>query len=152
MSDRLEIELHNKQQAWAVIQSQLFPFLATVLQGGSRWVLTIARRKRTSKQNKRYWGNGVLAQVAAQAVVNGRQFSAETWHEQFKRQFIGVEELPNGEVIGKSSTGLDTVEFSAFCDQVEAYAATYLGVTFYDLAPKPQVAANDRRYAERRAA
>lgn len=136
MSESLSIELHNRQQAWVVINGQLFPFLANVLQGGGRWVLTVGRRKRTGKQNRRYWSGGVLAQVAAQAVVNGRQFSAEVWHEQFKRQFIGLEELPNGEVIGKSSTGLDTAEFSAFCDQVEAFAATELGVTFYDLAPR----------------
>jgi hypothetical protein len=99
-------------------------------------VLTVARRKRTSRQNRRYWGKGVLAQIAGQAVVNGRQFDAEVWHEQFKRMFLGVIELPNGDVIGKSSTGLSTAEFSTFCDQVEAYAASELGVTFYDLAPR----------------
>ena len=136
MSDSLSIDLHNRAQAWVAINQQLFPFLKTVLQGSGRWVLTVARRKRTSKQNKRYWGKGVLAQIAEQAVVNGRQYPAEVWHEQFKRQFIGVIELPNGQLIGKSSTELDTAEFSAFCDQVEAWAATELGVTFYDLAPR----------------
>lgn len=135
VSESLTIELHNKQQAWAAIKAQAFPFLAQVLQGGGRWVLSITRRKRTAAQNRRYWGGGVLAQIAAQATVGGKLFSAEVWHEQFKRQFIGVIELPNGEVIGKSSTDLDTAQFSAFCDQVEAYAATELGVTFYDLQP-----------------
>lgn len=137
MTDRLELELHSRPQAWAVIQSQLFPFLKNVLQGGGRWVLTVARRKRTSKQNKRYWGGGVLAQISEQVVINGKQYSAETWHEQFKRQFIGVVELPNGDFVGKSSTELDTAEFSLFCDQVEAYAASELGVTFYDLPDRP---------------
>jgi hypothetical protein len=131
----LIIELHNRQQAWAAIREQLFPFLADVLQTGGRWVLKVSRRKRSVAQNRRYWGQGVLAQVAAQATVGGRLYPAETWHEQFKRQFIGVIELPNGEVIGKSSTELDTAEFCIFCDQVEAYAATELGVTFYDLEP-----------------
>lgn len=133
MAETLTIELHNRSQAWAAIKAQLFPFLAQVLQGGHRWVLTISRRKRTKPQNRRYWGQGVLAQIAAQAAVNGRLFPAEVWHEQFKRQFIGVIELPSGEVIGKSSTELDTAQFSEFCGQVEAYAATELGVTFYDL-------------------
>lgn len=136
MSDSLSVELYSRQQAWVAIQQQLFPFLKTVLQGGGRWVLTVARRKRTSSQNRRYWGQGVLAQIAAQAVVNGRMYPAEVWHEQYKRMFIGVEQLPNGQVIGKSSAGMTTAEFSAFCDQVEAYAATQLGVTFYDLAPR----------------
>jgi hypothetical protein len=133
MSETLTIELHNRQQAWAAIKDQLFPFLAAVLQGGHRWVLTVGKRKRTAPQNKRYWGKGVLAQIAAQAAPNGRLYSAETWHEQFKRQFIGVIELPSGEVIGKSSTDLSTTEFSDFCSQVEAYAAGELGVTFYEL-------------------
>lgn len=133
MTERLEFELHNRQQAWLAVKGQLFPFLANVLQGGGRWVLTVTRRKRTQPQNRRYWGNGVLAQIAAQAVVNGKQYSAETWHEMFKRLFIGVDELPNGEVNGKSSTKLTTAEFSEFCTKVEAYAASELGVTFYDL-------------------
>lgn len=136
MAEGLTVELHTRQQAWAVIKSQVFPFLAQVLQGGHRWVLTISKRKRTVPQNRRYWGRGVLAQVAEQAVMGGRLYSAEAWHEVFKRQFIGIEELPCGQIQGKSSTNLTTEQFSEFCAQVEAYAATELGVTFYDLEDK----------------
>ena len=135
VAESLVIELHNRPQAWAAIKAQLFPFLAQVMQGGHRWVLTVAKRKRTPPQNRRYWGKGVLSQIAAQAVVNGRLYEAEVWHEQFKRQFIGVIELPSGQVIGASSTKLSTSEFSDFCSAVEAYAATELGVTFYELEP-----------------
>jgi len=135
MAESLTIDLHNRQQAWVAIKAQLYPFLANVLQGGGRWVLTVSRMKRTKKQNRRYWGNGVLAQISAQAVVNGKMFSAAVWHEQFKRQFIGVIELPDGSVIGESSTKLTTAEFCAFSDMVEAYAACELGVTFFDLRP-----------------
>lgn len=135
MTDRLEIDLFNRPQAWAAIKAQAFPFLANVLQGGATWVLTIARKKRTAAQNRRYWGRGVLAQIAEQAAVNGRLYPAEVWHEQLKRMFIGVIELPSGEVIGKSSTSLSTKEFCDFCDEVEAYAATELGVRFVDLEP-----------------
>jgi len=129
----LTIDLFNRQQAWAAIKNQLYPFLAESLQSGSVWVLEVKKRKRTGKQNRRYWGSGVLAQIAAQACVNGKLYSAEVWHEQFKRQFIGVIDLPSGEVIGQSSTELTTAEFCEFCDKVEAYACTDLGVTFYDL-------------------
>jgi hypothetical protein len=129
----LTLELFNRQQAYAAIKDQLYPFLTRWLQNGTRLVLTIGLRKRTAKQNSRYWGKGVLAQIAAQATVNGRLFSAESWHELLKRRFIGVIDLPNGQVIGKSSTALTTAEFSLFCTEVEAYAATSLGVTFYDL-------------------
>lgn len=132
MAESLHIDLYNRPQAWAAIKGQLFPFLAQVLQGGHRWVLTVGKRKRTVPQNRRYWGKGVLAQIAAQATVNGRLYPAEVWHEQFKRMFIGVIELPNGQVVGKSSTDLDTAQFSEFCTEVEAYGAG-LGVTFFDL-------------------
>ena len=131
----IHLELHNRQQAWAIIQAQLFPFLKSTLQDGKRYVLTVALRKRTPAQNRRYWGKGVLAQIAEQATVNGRLFDAESWHELFKRKFIGVVELPDGSVQGMSSTVLNTAEFSEFCTKVEAYAASELGVTFYDLAP-----------------
>lgn len=133
MSESLTIELHNRQQARVANEQQIQPFLDRVLQGGSRWVLRVSRRKRTQPQNRRYWGRGVLAQVAEQAVVNGKLYSAEIWHEQFKRQFIGFDELPNGQIVGRSSTALTTAEFSEFCSKVEAYAATELGVTFYEL-------------------
>lgn len=133
MAETLEITLHNRQQAWAAIKAQVLPFLAEVLQGGHRWVLSIKRMKRTSRQNRRYWGKGVLAQIAEQAAPGGKQYSAAVWHEQFKRMFIGVEELPDGSVQGMSSAGLDTAQFCEFSDKVEAYAATELGVTFYDL-------------------
>lgn len=133
MAETLIVELHNRQQAWAAIKAQVFPFLTQVMQGGHRWVLTITRRKRTSKQNRRYWGNGVLKQIAEQAVINGKLYTAEIWHEQFKRMFIGVVELPDGSFQGMSSTDLDTAQFGEFSDKVEAYAATELGVVFYDL-------------------
>ena len=133
MAESLHLELHNRAQAWTVIKGQLYPFLAQVLQGGKRWVLTVSLRKRTKAQNRRYWGNGVLKQIADQATVNGRLYRAETWHEQFKRQFIGVEELPDGSVRGKSSAKLTTAQFGEFCAQVEAFAASELSVVFYDL-------------------
>lgn len=133
MSESLEITLHNRQQAWAAIKAQVFPFLAAALQAGGRWVLTIKRMTRTKAQNRRYWGNGVLAQIAEQAVVNGRQYDAEVWHELMKKKFIGLVELPDGSVIGQSSANLTTAQFSEFCAQVEAYACSELNVTFYDL-------------------
>ncbi|CAB4127522.1 Recombinase NinB [uncultured Caudovirales phage] len=135
MQETLSIELFNRQQAWQAIKTQAFPFLAAVLQSGQRFILTIKPRPRTAKQNRRYWGNGVLKQIAEQAVVSGKMYQAEIWHEQFKRQFIGVIELPNGQLIGCSSTKLTTSEFCNFSDQVEAFAASELGVVFYDLEP-----------------
>lgn len=134
MSDTtITIDLYNRAQAWAVIKEQVYPFLAHWLKAGKQLVLTIKLRQRTPKQNRRYWGGGVLAQITAQAAPGGKLYAAEVWHEMFKRQFIGVIELPNGQVVGMSSAKLSTAEFSEFCTQVEAYAAMELGVRFVDL-------------------
>jgi hypothetical protein len=128
----ITLDLFNPQQA-GVVMKNIWPEVKATLMTGKRLQLSVKGQKRSNPQNRRYWGQGVLAQIAAQAVVNGKQYSAETWHEQFKRMFIGVDELPNGQVIGKSSTKLTKAEFSDFCQQVEAWAATELGVVFYDL-------------------
>jgi hypothetical protein len=54
MKEGLELELHNRQQAWAIIKSQLYPFLAAALQANTRWVLTVKKRKRTLDQNAKF--------------------------------------------------------------------------------------------------
>lgn len=128
----ITLDLFNPQQA-GVVMKNIWPEVKATLMAGKRLQLSVKGQKRSNPQNRRYWGQGVLAQVAAQAVVNGKQYSAETFHEMFKRMFIGVEELPNGQVTGKSSTKLTKAEFSDFCQQVEAYAANELGVVFFDL-------------------
>ena len=132
----LTLEFHNRAQAWALIGQTMFPFLSQWLQAGKKLVCVASLKKRTVKQNKRYWGRGVLAQIAEQATTNGKLYKAELWHEYFKRKFIGVIELPDGTYEGESSTKLNTAEFCAFSDQVEAYAVTELGVEFIDLPPR----------------
>ena len=127
------LQLYNPQQAHVVL-ADLWPLIKATLTAGKRLQLTVKPEKRSQAQNRRYWGQGVLAQIAAQAVVGGKLYSAESWHEQFKRQFIGVIELPNGGIQGMSSKELNTAQFCEFSDKVEAYACTDLGVTFYDLA------------------
>lgn len=127
------LQLYNPQQAHVVL-ADLWPLIKATLTAGKRLQLTVKPEKRSQAQNRRYWGHGVLAQIAAQAVVGGKLYSAEVWHEQFKRQFIGVIELPNGGIQGMSSKELNTAQFCEFSDKVEAYACTDLGVTFYDLA------------------
>lgn len=122
--------LHNREQAVGVFK-RAWAATEQGLQGGNTLEITVEPPKRTKAQNARYWGKGVLAQIAEKAM--GGRFAAEMWHEQFKRMFIGVEQLPNGQVVGKSSTGLSKSEFCAFSDEVEAYAATTLDVIFYDL-------------------
>ena len=94
-------------------------------------------------QNALMWV-GPLADIAAQAWVAGRQYSAEVWHENFKRDYLPEEydeELtkdgyrkwdmtPNGErVLIGSTTQLTKKGFSQYLTQVEAFGAG-LGVQF----------------------
>lgn len=99
-----------------------------VMQAADGMVVEIKEKTRSLESNARYWSNGVLAQISRKAEVNGQKFSAEAWHEFFKREFLGTIELPNGEIASKSSAGLSVSEFRDFVMLVEAYAANTLGV------------------------
>lgn len=94
-------------------------------------------------QNALMWV-GPLAEIAAQAWVSGRQYSAEVWHEQFKREYLPEDfdpELakdgyikwdftPSGDrVLIGSTTQLTKKGFSQYLTQVEAFGAS-LGVQF----------------------
>lgn len=89
------------------------------------------KAKRSDAQNARYFGY-ILAQIAEQAFVNGKQYDKDTWHEYYKRKFIGIVELPDGNTRAKSSANLPVDEFKEFSDKVEADAATEHGVLFYE--------------------
>jgi hypothetical protein len=63
-------------------------------------------------------------------MVDGKRFSDEVWHEQFKRVFLGLVDLPGGAKAGESTTKLNVSEFAEYVTKVTAYAATELGVIF----------------------
>lgn len=100
-------------------------------------------KARGMDQNALMWA-GPLADIAAQAWVGGRQYSAEVWHEQFKREYLPEEydpELtkegyrkwdytPAGDrVLIGSTTQLTKKGFSQYLEQVEA-AGAGLGVQY----------------------
>lgn len=89
----------------------------------------VHKDQRSLEQNKYYWQ--VLNQISEQAQP---RFSAEAWHEFFKRKFIGCIDLPMGQVIGMSTTKLNSTEFALYVTQVEAFAVMELGVEFTEAA------------------
>jgi hypothetical protein len=105
---------------------------AACLTAGEPLRIEVTQRgdKRSAEQNKRYWA--LLRSISEQAWVDGRQFDSETWHELFRRQYIGTEEinLPDGTRIerGISTTTLSVSEFTSLMDRIEQYAAEQLGV------------------------
>jgi hypothetical protein len=91
-------------------------------------VVSEFKAKRTLEQNAKM--HAVFQEIAEKAWVNGRQYSAEVWKEEFKRTLLGTEDLPSGGKAGVSTTTLNVEACARFIDQVEAYAASELGVEF----------------------
>lgn len=117
-------EERNAQSLWTFLK-QNWKALA---QDGRPLSITVAehKAKRSIDQNKRYWA--ILNDIAENVWLNGKQFSSEAWHEYFKAKFIGLEETPDGRMVGISTTALNTAEFTDFMNKTEAHAATELGL------------------------
>ena len=88
------------------------------------------KSKRSDDQNRKL--HAMLNDLSANAWINGKQFSPETWKEFVRQRFIGTEEidLPDGRRIerGISTTKLSVSEFSELIEQINEYAASELGV------------------------
>lgn len=98
--------------------------------------------------NARMWV-GPLKDIADQAWVNGRQFSAEVWHEHFKRQYLPEDNDPEIHLLAKdgyrkwdidpagnrvligSTTQLLKRGFAIYIQQMEADGAQ-MGVMFHE--------------------
>ena len=89
------------------------------------------REKRRSVQNRLYWA--VMREISDQAMLGGKRFSDECWHEHFKRLFIGIVELPGGATMGESTTKLSVSEFADYVSKAQAFAVGELGVIFSEV-------------------
>jgi hypothetical protein len=121
--------LHNETNAkalWAFLKAN---WKSMADQGRALAVLIVEHKsKRSLEQNKRYWA--ILRDISRQSWVRGKQFNEDAWHELFKRQFSGMDELPNGDMAGISTTTLNVKEFTDYMEEVERYAIEDLGVQF----------------------
>jgi hypothetical protein len=97
-------------------------------QAGKPLAVTVSehKAKRSAEQNKLYWSR--LNQIAEQAWIDGKQFSAEAWHEFYRAKYIGMEETPDGRRIGISTTSLSVAEFSDYLERITAHAVTEFGI------------------------
>ena len=136
-----QIMLHTVQQRGIVMA--LLPNLPLDEANPLEVIIREPVKARGPDQNSLMWA-GPLADIAAQAWVDGRQFSAEVWHEHFKREYLPEEfdpELtkegyrkwdytPAGErVLIGSTTQLTKRGFSQYLEQIEADGAG-MGVQF----------------------
>jgi hypothetical protein len=116
----------NAQALWAFLRGNW----RQLADAGKPLAITVAehKAKRSIDQNKRLWV--LLNEISASAWLDGSQFTADAWHEYFKRKFIGTEELPGGGSVGISTTALDVSEFAAYMTRIEVYASQELGIEF----------------------
>ena len=129
MDESLTINLHNRQQAWQAIKTQVFPFLAQVLQGGRRWVLTLKLETRTQAQNRLMWPILTAFSRQLQWPVDGRMVTMQPheWKDVLTAAFYGeTVRLAMGLNGGVVLLGQRTRDFtkSKFSDWIEFLYAT----------------------------
>ena len=86
--------------------------------------------KRSIEQNRRLWK--IYGELADKAWVNGRRYSAETWHEYCKGLLLGfdVKSMPDSTEVKMpiSTTTLNTAEMTDYQNQLQSWAATEFGI------------------------
>lgn len=131
MPESITIELTNRQQAWQVIQSRMFPFLKEVLQGGHRWILTLKIETRTQAQNRLMWPILEAFSEQIQWPVNGRmeKMEPDEWKDvltaAFRGEAVRLAMGLNGGVVmlGQRTSKFTKAEFSAWIEFLYATAA-----------------------------
>jgi len=125
MSETLTIELHNKEQAWAAIRAQVFPFLSTGLKQGTRWVLMVKPATRSLEQNARLWA--MLAEISAQVDWYGQKITSEEWKDVFSAAMKRTKVVPGLDggfvVCGQSTSKMTRAEMSEMQTLMEAFGA-----------------------------
>jgi hypothetical protein len=127
----LTIPLLNRQQSWAAIQNQVFPFLAAVLQADQRYTLTVKPQTRTSEQNKRLWA--MLTDISKQVDWYGRKLSPEDWKHVLSASLKKQDAVPGIDggfvVLGLSTSKMTKGEMADLQTLIEAFGAQQ-GVKF----------------------
>lgn len=139
MAEALDIVVATRQGAHAAATG-LYTVAKHLIADGKRVRIRAeeAQDDRSVQQNRFYWGV-VLAEVSEQAAINGQRWTAEAWHELFKRQFLGYS-IRKVAVAGRkrktviralrSTTDLKVRPMSEYLERVIAFAATELSVEF----------------------
>jgi len=103
------------------------------LSGMYRVVIVKYRKRRTDSQNRFYWP-AIIAPFGDYLRGQGSGITDEECHEMLKWKFLRetIIDPGTGEVIGektRSTTELNTTEFSEYIDKVSAYLQETFGVT-----------------------
>jgi hypothetical protein len=139
MADVLDRIVHTREAAHEAA-SLAYAVARAALDNGkpARIVAGEHEEDRTVQQNRYYWGL-CLREISEQATVGGQRYAVDAWHELFKRQFLGYE-VVKVRVAGRkkptvirrlrSTKKLKVRAFGRYLDELQAFAATDLGVQF----------------------
>lgn len=139
MSEVLDRVVTTREAAYDAAKQAYQLARATIENGRPvRIVAQEHEEDRTLQQNRYYWG-AVLREISEQAQICGQRWTVDAWHELFKRQFLGYR-IEKAIVAGrkrpviyrklKSTTDLGVRAFGKYLDEIQAFAATDLGVEF----------------------
>lgn len=148
------VELHNPEQARAVLKQHTLPWVGQQLEAGRQLVaeFRLLDDDITNKQ-RAYLHAVVLTEIALYARPNGQQFPMPVWKEHFRAQFLGFKVVTSiNPITGKrhrrrariSTEDLGVRGMAEYIDRVIAYAATELGVEVSEPLP-PELRAKRRR-------
>lgn len=88
-------------------------------------------KKRSNEQNARLWAY-TYKTIADQAWFNGKQYSADVWHEYLGDKFLPKieSEMPDGTLKTRrmSTTDLTVDQMTTYMNEIEVFAAQELGV------------------------
>lgn len=125
--------------AYRLTKDNKRPLMTTIYNNLGAWLESNAElevcirpynSKRSIEQNRRLWK--IYAKLADEAWVNGRRYSAETWHEYCKGMFLGYElkAMPDGTELKTpiSTTTLNTAEMTDYQNRLQAWAAGNFGL------------------------
>lgn len=126
---------------WQRLVALVRPMAGPLASRGTPLRVIVAEKlaSRSQEQNRFMWAD-VLATIARQACIRGQWFSAETWHEYLKAEFLpeicsrGVEKWAYHDdgtrYLQMSTTDLDRDEFDSYLLAIQGHAASERGVIF----------------------
>lgn len=142
MSDlAFRAEWHNPDQGRASCKGSFLPWVGEQLAAG-RALVVEARLWEDAKtdRQRRYYHGVVLKTIAAQARnTEGQGYDLKVWKEYFRNEYLGFKTFTTvNPITGKksrrrqriSTEDLGIRRYSKLIDQVQAFAATELRVTF----------------------
>jgi len=159
MTDLLHrVELHEPEQARAVLTRNLLPWIGEQMKQGRELVLEARLLDDDITQRQRGYLHGVvLTEIALYARPGGVRHDMKTWKEYFRSEFLGFKVVTSvNPITGRkvrrrvriSTEDLGIRAMAEYIDRVVAFAATELGLTISEPLP-PELRPGRRKPATR---